>query len=123
MKDAICHAHSEAYLTEQMLAHLEDGASQLGALSPTGSVLVSLPVVVVQPNRHLRETPVALHDAWLTPSCQLGVLVGLITTSVQSVGLTLQRKSHLLEDEAASSHPRRPPHRRGRWQVRVLTSN
>lgn len=50
---------------------------------------------------------------------QIGVLVGLIATSVQSIGLTLQRKSHILEDEKALQHTRaqRPPYRRRRWQV------
>jgi len=48
---------------------------------------------------------------------QLGVVVGLLSTSVQSVGLTLQRKSHLLEDEKEEHHTRRPPYRRRRWQV------
>jgi magnesium transporter len=36
---------------------------------------------------------------------------------VQSLGLTLQRKSHLLEDEKAPHHAPRPPYRRRRWQV------
>jgi hypothetical protein len=35
----------------------------------------------------------------LTVHAQLGVVVGLLSTSVQSIGLTLQRKSHLLEEE------------------------
>lgn len=49
-----------------------------------------------------------------TGSIALGVAVGILSTSVQSLGLTLQRKSHLLEDEIPSG---RPPHRRRRWQV------
>lgn len=48
---------------------------------------------------------------------QLGILVGLISTSVQSLGLTLQRKSHILEDEKGPHDVRRPPYRRRRWQV------
>src|SRR5690349_8542581 len=40
-----------------------------------------------------------------------------MSTSVQSVGLTLQRKSHILEDEKDPCDVRRPPHRRRRWQV------
>lgn len=48
---------------------------------------------------------------------QLGILVGLISTSVQSLGLTLQRKSHILEDEKGPHDVRRPPHRRRRWQL------
>ena len=56
---------------------------------------------------------------------QLGVVVGLLSTSVQSVGLTLQRKSHLLEEEKEDDYDRRPPYKRRRWQLdpsgRVLT--
>lgn len=48
---------------------------------------------------------------------QLGIIVGLISTSVQSLGLTLQRKSHILEDEKGPHDTRRPPHRRRRWQI------
>ncbi|KAG6006602.1 hypothetical protein E4U21_006824 [Claviceps maximensis] len=47
----------------------------------------------------------------------LGILVGLISTSVQSLGLTLQRKSHILEDEKGPHDVRRPPYRRRRWQL------
>ncbi|KAF2454570.1 magnesium transporter NIPA-domain-containing protein [Lineolata rhizophorae] len=50
-------------------------------------------------------------------SVALGVLVGLLSTTIQSVGLTLQRKSHLLEDEKEEHHTRRPPYRRRRWQL------
>ncbi|KAF2207936.1 hypothetical protein CERZMDRAFT_10005, partial [Cercospora zeae-maydis SCOH1-5] len=47
----------------------------------------------------------------------MGVIVGLASTCVQSVGLTLQRKSHMLEDEKTDESERRPPFRRRRWQV------
>jgi multidrug transporter EmrE-like cation transporter len=40
-----------------------------------------------------------------------------LSTSVQSLGLTLQRKSHILEDEKAPYDVRRPPYRRRRWQL------
>jgi hypothetical protein len=53
-----------------------------------------------------------------TGQIALGVGVGILSTSIQSLGLTLQRKSHLLEDDRASH---RPPHRRRRWQVRRCT--
>lgn len=44
--------------------------------------------------------------------------MGLLSTSVQSLGLTLQRKSHILEDEKAQDDDdRRPPYRRRRWQL------
>ncbi|GKT50737.1 putative magnesium-dependent phosphatase [Colletotrichum spaethianum] len=48
---------------------------------------------------------------------QIGIIVGLLSTSVQSLGLTLQRKSHILEDEKGPHEIRRPPYRRGRWQL------
>jgi drug/metabolite transporter (DMT)-like permease len=51
---------------------------------------------------------------------QIGILVGLASTSVQSVGLTLQRKSHILEDEKDPLDVRRPPYRRRRWQLGML---
>jgi multidrug transporter EmrE-like cation transporter len=44
-------------------------------------------------------------------------VVGLLSTSVQSLGLTLQRKSHILEDEKVPYDVRRPPYRRRRWQL------
>ncbi|RDL37130.1 Multidrug resistance efflux transporter EmrE [Venustampulla echinocandica] len=50
-------------------------------------------------------------------SVAIGILVGLLSTSVQSLGLTLQRKSHILEDEKDDQDVRRPPHRRRRWQL------
>ncbi|KAK0615784.1 hypothetical protein B0T17DRAFT_510359 [Bombardia bombarda] len=50
-------------------------------------------------------------------SIALGIIVGLISTSVQSLGLTLQRKSHILEDEKGPYDVRRPPYRRRRWQL------
>ncbi|KAI9731198.1 MAG: hypothetical protein M1834_005391 [Cirrosporium novae-zelandiae] len=53
-------------------------------------------------------------------SVAIGVLVAVISTSVQSLGLTLQRKSHILEDEKGPYDVRRPPHRRRRWQIGML---
>ncbi|KAK4124973.1 hypothetical protein N657DRAFT_343177 [Parathielavia appendiculata] len=50
-------------------------------------------------------------------SIALGIIVGLLSTSVQSLGLTLQRKSHILEDEKMPYDVRRPPYRRRRWQL------
>ncbi|CAK7270315.1 hypothetical protein SEPCBS57363_004041 [Sporothrix epigloea] len=40
-----------------------------------------------------------------------------MSTSVQSLGLTLQRKSHILEDEKDPHIARRPPHLRRQWQL------
>ncbi|KAJ6020390.1 Magnesium transporter NIPA [Penicillium herquei] len=50
-------------------------------------------------------------------SVAVGILVGLVSTSLQAIGLTLQRKSHLLEDEKHPYDVRRPPYKRRRWQV------
>ena len=63
-------------------------------------------------------------------SVTLGILVGLLSTCVQSFGLTLQRKSHILEDEKLLHHQHndddpasiaeslpRPAYRRRRWQI------
>ncbi|KAM7221027.1 putative magnesium transporter NIPA8 [Rhypophila decipiens] len=47
----------------------------------------------------------------------LGIIVGLLSASVQSLGITLQRKSHILEDEKGPYDIRRPPYRRRRWQL------
>src|ERR1700754_5203368 len=48
---------------------------------------------------------------------QIGILVGLTSTAVQSLGLTLQRKTHILEEEKGPHDVRRPPHRRRGWQL------
>ncbi|KAH3910275.1 hypothetical protein HBI56_077650 [Parastagonospora nodorum] len=53
-------------------------------------------------------------------SVALGVIVGLLSTSIQSIGLTLQRKSHLLEEEKEDDYDRRPPYKRRRWQLGML---
>ncbi|KAI9697397.1 MAG: hypothetical protein M1836_004675 [Candelina mexicana] len=50
-------------------------------------------------------------------SIAVGVFVGLVSTSIQSLGLTLQRKSHILEDEKGPHDIRRPPYKRIRWQL------
>ncbi|EMC94750.1 hypothetical protein BAUCODRAFT_73526, partial [Baudoinia panamericana UAMH 10762] len=50
-------------------------------------------------------------------SVALGIIVGLLSTCIQSLGLTLQRKSHILEDEKEDHEVRRPAYRRRRWQV------
>jgi hypothetical protein len=47
----------------------------------------------------------------------VGIVVGLLSTCVQSVGLTLQRKSHMLEDSKEDHETRRAPYRRRRWQI------
>ncbi|QIX00869.1 hypothetical protein AMS68_006386 [Peltaster fructicola] len=47
----------------------------------------------------------------------LGIIVGLLSTCVQSFGLTLQRKSHIMEDLKDESEPRRAPYQRRVWQV------
>ncbi|KAJ5092623.1 hypothetical protein NUU61_007493 [Penicillium alfredii] len=50
-------------------------------------------------------------------SVAVGVLVGLVSTSLQAIGLTLQRKSHLVEDGKDPYDVRRPPYKRRRWQL------
>lgn len=62
-----------------------------------------------------------LGDLSSTAQIAIGVTVGILSTSVQSLGLTLQRKSHLLEDNRHTLL-RRPPHRRRRWQVRFYAT-
>jgi len=47
----------------------------------------------------------------------IGILVGLLSTSIQSLGLTLQRKSHIIEDAKHASETRRPPYKRRKWQL------
>ncbi|KAG5358148.1 hypothetical protein CJU89_4651 [Yarrowia sp. B02] len=47
----------------------------------------------------------------------LGCAVGIISSLCQSVGLTLQRQSHILEEHKGEY---RPPHRRARWRVGLL---
>lgn len=79
----------------------------LGDLSPGGSVAVHTPSI---------SSAFSPHQLTFL-RMQIGILVGLISTSVQSLGLTLQRKSHILEDEKGPHDVRRPPHRRRRWQL------
>ncbi|ETI23623.1 hypothetical protein G647_05425 [Cladophialophora carrionii CBS 160.54] len=50
----------------------------------------------------------------------IGVIVGLLSTSVQSLGLTLQRQSHIIEDDKPHTEPRTPPYKRRRWQLGML---
>ncbi|GMM38877.1 hypothetical protein DASC09_062160 [Saccharomycopsis crataegensis] len=50
-------------------------------------------------------------------SILIGCLVGIISLATQSIGLTLQRKSHLLEDAKPSSEHHRPPYRRRLWRL------
>jgi hypothetical protein len=54
---------------------------------------------------------------------QVGILVGLVSTCFQSIGLTQQRKSHLLEEQKQEEHAayvHRPAYRRRRWQLGML---
>lgn len=50
----------------------------------------------------------------------LGCTVGIVSSLCQSVGLTLQRQSHILEDHKPGTDSYRPPHRRARWRVGLL---
>ncbi|QDS69959.1 hypothetical protein FKW77_002735 [Venturia effusa] len=59
----------------------------------------------------------------LSPSAgvAIGILVGIASTCIQSIGLTQQRKSHLLEEQKQDDgHAQRPPYRRRRWQLGML---
>lgn len=47
----------------------------------------------------------------------LGCLVGIVSSATQAVGLTLQRKSHIIEDNRPAGIHRRPAHKRGRWRL------
>jgi magnesium transporter len=51
---------------------------------------------------------------------QVGIIVGLLSTSIQSLGLTLQRKSHLIEDAKDDVDTRRPAYKRRKWQLGML---
>ncbi|KAJ4525708.1 hypothetical protein HRR90_002111 [Exophiala dermatitidis] len=50
-------------------------------------------------------------------SIAIGIIVGLLSTSIQSLGLTLQRKSHIIEDAKHLPETRRPPYKRRKWQL------
>ncbi|KAK9473685.1 magnesium transporter NIPA-domain-containing protein [Dipodascopsis tothii] len=45
----------------------------------------------------------------------IGIVAGIASAALQSVGLTQQRKSHMLEDAKPSTEPARPPWKRKRW--------
>lgn len=57
-------------------------------------------------------------DNGILIAAQIGVIVGLASTCIQSIGLTLQRKSHLLEEEKDEDYERRPPYKRRRSTLR-----
>lgn len=48
----------------------------------------------------------------------LGCLIGVISSATQSIGLTLQRKSHITEDRKLDNH--RPPYKRPLWRIGFL---
>lgn len=49
----------------------------------------------------------------------IGCAVGVVSAATQSLGLTLQRKSHL-DNDAKPTHLRRPAPRRAMWRIGVL---
>ncbi|KZV82046.1 hypothetical protein EXIGLDRAFT_779031 [Exidia glandulosa HHB12029] len=51
-----------------------------------------------------------------TVSVAVGIIIGLLSSVVQSLGLTIQRKSHVLE-ELLPEQRRRPEHRRPLWLI------
>ncbi|KAJ1311514.1 hypothetical protein OPQ81_010000 [Rhizoctonia solani] len=58
----------------------------------------------------------AIEDAGPQVSVALGITIGLLASCVQSLGLTVQRKSHLL-NQACPEEDRRPDYRRPLWLV------
>lgn len=55
-----------------------------------------------------------VEDAGPQVSVTLGITIGLLSSCVQSLGLTVQRKSHL-QNQARSEEDRRPDYRRPLW--------
>ncbi|KAK9466249.1 magnesium transporter NIPA-domain-containing protein [Lipomyces arxii] len=56
----------------------------------------------------------------------IGVVAGVASAALQSFGLTMQRKSHILEDTKPLGHVQRPPYKRKRWLIGMglfLTAN
>ncbi|KAK9248642.1 magnesium transporter NIPA-domain-containing protein [Lipomyces tetrasporus] len=47
----------------------------------------------------------------------IGVVTGIASTALQSFGLTMQRKSHILEDSKPLGQIQRPPYKRKRWLI------
>ncbi|KAK9491333.1 magnesium transporter NIPA-domain-containing protein [Lipomyces doorenjongii] len=47
----------------------------------------------------------------------IGVVAGIASTALQSFGLTMQRKSHILEDSKPLGQIQRPPYKRKRWLI------
>lgn len=50
----------------------------------------------------------------------IGCVIGVISSATQSIGITLQRKSHIIEDGRTPGSPRRPAHRQGLWRIGLL---
>jgi len=61
-------------------------------------------------------------------SISLGIVIGLIASFIQSLGLTIQRKSHII-NQGLPKHSQRTEHRRpfvaplGLWRCRFLTTS
>lgn len=58
-------------------------------------------------------------DGFSTHTLLVGCIVGVVSAATQSLGLTLQRKSHI-DNDAKPSHLRRPAHRRSLWRFGVF---
>lgn len=58
----------------------------------------------------------------LTPlqTIVIGCAVGIVSLATQSIGLTLQRRSHIEEDEKPPGIPRKPAYKRHMWQIGLL---
>lgn len=73
---------------------------------------------------HSKDTQHRTHHYSHTPSMPhkilIGTLVGVLSSAAQSVGLTLQRKSHVQEDMVLNEGSRRPPYQRPLWRLGFL---
>ncbi|KAK9368805.1 magnesium transporter NIPA-domain-containing protein [Lipomyces kononenkoae] len=47
----------------------------------------------------------------------VGIVAGVASTALQSFGMTMQRKSHILEDAKPRGQVQRPPYKRKRWLI------
>ncbi|KAK9449578.1 magnesium transporter NIPA-domain-containing protein [Limtongia smithiae] len=56
-------------------------------------------------------------DGASSQTIAIGIVAGIASTALQSFGLTMQRKSHILEDAKPLGHVQRPPYKRKRWLI------
>lgn len=58
-------------------------------------------------------------DGFNAHTLVVGCTVGVVSAATQSLGLTLQRKSHL-DNDSSPAHLQKPSHRRGVWRMGVV---